>query len=477
MNGRRRMALWGGPLGFVLCWGMLPSGGEVNQAALAGTAWWMLWWWIGGGAPIGATSLLPLALFPLFGVMDIASVAAPFGSKFIWLFLGGFVLALALERHGLHRRFALHLLRRMGGGPRRTLLGFMLATALLSMWISNTATTLMMLPMAMAVLALLEEEGEPMPWGSALVLGVAYAANTGGMATLVGTPPNAALAGVAADRFGIDIGFAEWMQVGLPVSAVVLTAVYLGLVGMHRVPKSAGEGATAEVVRRELAELGAMGTAERRVLVLFVGTALLWMFRRPLNLGLEPLGLALNDTSVAVVAAVACFAIPANRGSAARPSALLEAEDLKRLPWDILLLFGGGLALAKGFELAGWASVLAEGAAGLGWSQWGMLVLVTALGLFATELMSNLALTLLLTPVAGALAAGMGLHPLFFAAPVALASSGAFMLPMATPPNAIVFSSGRFRISDMARVGVVFNLMALVIVLVLWVLLAPEVWR
>ena len=477
MNGRRRMALWGGPLGFVLCWGMLPSGGEVNQAALAGTAWWMLWWWIGGGAPIGATSLLPLALFPLFGVMDIASVAAPFGSKFIWLFLGGFVLALALERHGLHRRFALHLLRRMGGGPRRTLLGFMLATALLSMWISNTATTLMMLPMAMAVLALLEEEGEPMPWGSALVLGVAYAANTGAMATLVGTPPNAALAGVAADRFGIDIGFAEWMQVGLPVSAVVLTAVYLGLVGMHRVPKSAGEGATAEVVRRELAQLGAMGTAERRVLVLFVGTALLWMFRRPLNLGLEPLGLALNDTSVAVVAAVACFAIPANRGSAARPSALLEAEDLKRLPWDILLLFGGGLALAKGFELAGWASVLAEGAAGLGWSEWGMLVLVTALGLFATELMSNLALTLLLTPVAGALAAGMGLHPLFFAAPVALASSGAFMLPMATPPNAIVFSSGRFRISDMARVGVVFNLMALVIVLVLWVLLAPEAWR
>ena len=477
MNGRRRMALWGGPLGFVLCWGMLPSGGEVNQAALAGTAWWMLWWWIGGGAPIGATSLLPLALFPLFGVMDIASVAAPFGSKFIWLFLGGFVLALALERHGLHRRFALHLLRRMGGGPRRTLLGFMLGTALLSMWISNTATTLMMLPMAMAVLALLEEEGEPMPWGSALVLGVAYAANTGGMATLVGTPPNAALAGVAADRFGIDIGFAEWMQVGLPVSAVVLTAVYLGLVGMHRVPKSAGEGATAEVVRRELAQLGAMGTAERRVLVLFVGTALLWMFRRLLNLGLEPLGLALNDTSVAVVAAVACFAIPANRGSASRPLALLEAEDLKRLPWDILLLFGGGLALAKGFELAGWASVLAEGAAGLGWSEWGMLVLVTALGLFATELMSNLALTLLLTPVAGALAAGMGLHPLFFAAPVALASSGAFMLPMATPPNAIVFSSGRFRISDMARVGVVFNLMALVIVLVLWVLLAPEAWR
>lgn len=477
MNGRRRMALWGGPLGFVLCWGMLPSGGEVNQAALAGTAWWMLWWWIGGGAPIGATSLLPLALFPLFGVMDIASVAAPFGSKFIWLFLGGFVLALALERHGLHRRFALHLLRRMGGGPRRTLLGFMLGTALLSMWISNTATTLMMLPMAMAVLALLEEEGEPMPWGSALVLGVAYAANTGGMATLVGTPPNAALAGVAADRFGIDIGFAEWMQVGLPVSAVVLTAVYLGLVGMHRVPKSAGEGATAEVVRRELAQLGAMGTAERRVLVLFVGTALLWMFRRLLNLGLEPLGLVLNDTSVAVVAAVACFAIPANRGSASRPLALLEAEDLKRLPWDILLLFGGGLALAKGFELAGWASVLAEGAAGLGWSEWGMLVLVTALGLFATELMSNLALTLLLTPVAGALAAGMGLHPLFFAAPVALASSGAFMLPMATPPNAIVFSSGRFRISDMARVGVVFNLMALVIVLVLWVLLAPEAWR
>ena len=477
MNARRILALWGGPLGFFICLLALPQGEGVNQAALAGTAWWMLWWWMGGGAPLGATSLLPLALFPLTGVMDIQAVAAPFGSKFIWLFLGGFVLALALERHGLHRRFALHLLRRIGGGPRRTLLGFMLATALLSMWISNTATTLMMLPMVMAVLALLEEGREPLPWGSSLVLGVAYAANTGGMATLVGTPPNAALAGVASDRFGVEIGFAEWMGVGLPIAAVVLTTVYLGLVRLHRLPRGQGQGATARVVQDELAKLGPMGTAERRVMLLFAGTAGLWMFRRPLNLLLDPLGFALNDTSVAVAAGVACFALPAARRREVPAGSLLEAEDLKRLPWDILLLFGGGLALAKGFEAAGWAAVLAEGAAGLGWSQWAMLAAVTALGLFATELMSNLALTLLLTPVAGALAVGMGLHPLFFAAPVALASSGAFMLPMATPPNAIVFSSGRFTMSGMARTGLVFNLLTLVIVLLLWMWLAPLDWR
>ncbi|MAC16681.1 MAG: anion transporter [Flavobacteriales bacterium] len=479
MNVRRAIALWGGPLGFVLCLLLLPTGGEVNQAALAGTAWWMLWWWIGGGAPIGATSLLPIALFPLFGVMGIQEVAVPFGSKFIWLFLGGFVLALALERHGLHRRFALHLLRRIGGGPRRTLLGFMLATALLSMWISNTATTLMMLPMAMAVLALLEEESGPLPWGGALVLGVAYAANTGGMATLVGTPPNAALAGVASDRFGVEIGFAEWMGVGLPISAAVLTAVYFGLVRLHRFPGGKGQGATEAVVHRELGKLGVMGTAERRVMLLFAGTALLWIFRRPLNQILAPLDFALDDTSVAVSAAVACFAVRAPRSGdrEGKEEALLAPEDLKRLPWDILLLFGGGLALAKGFESAGWAALLAEGAAGLGWSQWAMLVAVTGLGLFATELMSNLALTLLLTPVAGALAAGMGLHPLFFAAPVALASSGAFMLPMATPPNAIVFSSGRFRIADMVRTGIVFNVITLAIVLALWMVLAPEAWR
>ena len=478
MTAREAIAFWGGPVGFLLALLLLP-GGEVHQGALAGTALWMLWWWIGGAVPLGPTSLLPLALFPTFGVMDLTATAAPFGSRFIWLFLGGFVLALALERHGLHRRFALHLLHRLGGGPRRTLLGFMLATALLSMWISNTATTLMMLPMATAVLALLEERGVPLKWGPALILGVAYGANTGGMATLVGTPPNAALAGVASDRFGVEIGFVEWMGVGLPVSMVVLFLVYGLLLAVHRLPKGEGSGASQEVVRRERSALPAMGPAEKRVLVLFVGTALLWMFRRPLNAGLAPFGIALNDTSVAVVAAIACFALPDGlaRTMGERAKRLLDPDDLKRLPWDILLLFGGGLALAKGFEAAGWAGLLADGAAGLGWSQGAMLVLVTGIGLFATELMSNLALTLLLTPVAGILAVGMGVHPLYFAAPVALASSGAFMLPMATPPNAIVFSSGRIRMADMARIGLLLNLVTLGAILLLWVWLAPEAWR
>ena len=469
------LAFWGGPVGFALALALLP-GGEVHQGALAGTAWWMLWWWIGGAVPLGPTSLLPLALFPVFGVMDLTATAAPFGSRFIWLFLGGFVLALALERHGLHRRLALHLLAWLGGGPRRTLFGFMLATALLSMWISNTATTLMMLPMATAVLSLLEERQGRLSWGPALILGVAYGANTGGMATLVGTPPNAALAGVASDRFGVEIGFVEWMSVGLPISAVVLLLVYALLVAVHRLPKGGDSGGSQEVVQRELRALPVMGAAEKRVMALFLGTASLWMFRRPLNLWLAQWELALNDTSVAVVAAIACFALPAGgpQGSADR---LLGPQDLGRLPWDILLLFGGGLALAKGFEAAGWAGLLADGAAGLGWSQGAMLVLVTAIGLFATELMSNLALTLLLTPVAGILAIGMGVHPLYFAAPVALASSGAFMLPMATPPNAIVFSSGRIRMAAMARVGLLLNLVTLAAILLLWMELAPTAWR
>lgn len=476
MTARSRLALWGGPAGFALAWLLLPSGGDLNQAALAGTAWWMLWWWIGGAVPIGPTSLLPLALFPAFGVMDLPTAATPFGSKFIWLFLGGFVLALALERHGLHRRFALHLLRRLGGGPRRTVFGFMLATALLSMWISNTATTLMMLPMAVAVLGLLEEQGGPRPWGSALILGVAYGANTGGMATLVGTPPNAALAGVASDRFGVDIGFVEWMQVGVPVSAAVLLAVFGLLVMLHRIPRGEGSQGGGEVVRAELEKLGTMTAAERRVLLLFASTAFLWMLRRPLNALLVETGFQFNDTSVAVAAAIACFACPAS-AEGRSGERLLAADDLRSLPWDILLLFGGGLALAKGFEMAGWAAVLADHAAGLGWAPAAMLILVTAMGLFATELMSNLALTLLLTPVAGALAIGMGVHPLYFAAPVALASSGAFMLPMATPPNAIVFSSGRIRMADMARIGLVLNLATLAIVLLLWWQLAPGEWQ
>jgi len=477
MNFRDQVAFWGGPIGFLLAFLLLPSGGELSEAALAGTAWWMLWWWIGGAVPLGPTSLLPIALFPVFGVMDIQSVAEPFGSRFIWLFLGGFVLALALERHGLHRRFALHLLHRLGGGPRRTLFGFMLATALMSMWISNTATTLMMLPMALAVLALLEEQNGPLSWGNALVLGVAYGANTGGMATLVGTPPNAALAGVASARFGVDIGFVEWMAVGLPVSIVVLISVFFWMVVVYKLPKGKGEEATRLVVQTERAKLGQMSPGEHRVMWLFLGTASLWILRRPLNLLLEGWGFQLNDTSVAITAAVLCFALPSGgRKESGRSGPLLAKEDLRKLPWEILLLFGGGLALARGFEMAGWASAMADGAAGLGWSAGAMLILVTAIGLFATELMSNLALTLLLTPVAGALAVGMGVHPLYFAAPVALASSGAFMLPMATPPNAIVFSSGRIRMADMARIGVVLNVTTLVIILLLWRTLAPEAW-
>ncbi len=483
------MALWGGPVGFVTAMLLLPTGGEVNGAALAGTAWWMLWWWLSGAVSIGATSLLPLALFPTFGVLELSATAAPFGSRFIWLFLGGFVLALALERHGLHRRFALHLLGSLGGGPRRTLFGFMLATALLSMWISNTATTLMMLPMATAVLGLLEERGEAIRWGRALILGIAYAANVGGMATLVGTPPNAALAGVASDRFGLDIGFTEWLAVGLPVSVILLLTVFALLVGLHKVPRG-GSGGAAEVIATERSGLGPMSKAEKRVLVLFVGTAGLWMLRVPLNLLLDGI-FQFNDTSIAVAAAVACFAVSAGSSpgaysaqgeqvNTAQPTEtaprLLGRGDLGKLPWDILLLFGGGLALAKGFEAAGWAGTMADAAAGWGWPILAMLAMVTVMGLFATELMSNLALTLLLTPVVGALAIGMGMHPLYFAVPVTLASSCAFMLPMATPPNAIVFASGRIEMAAMARTGIVLNVVACAIILAMWWAFAPAGW-
>ena len=373
MKWRALLALWGGPVGFLCALLFIPSGEWGHDAALAGTAWWMLWWWLGGAVPIGPTSLLPLVLFPTMGVLDLGEAAAPFGSRFIWLFLGGFVLALALERHGLHRRFALQLLGRLGGGPRRTLLGFMLATALLSMWISNTATTLMMLPMATAVLGLLSEKQQSIPWGGALILGIAYGANAGGIATLVGTPPNAALAGVAMDRFGVDIGFAEWLSIGLPMSAVLLVTVFLLLVLLHKVPAGSG-GETQAVVERERRALGPMSVAEKRVMFLFVSTAALWMLRSPLNMLLGD-GLQLNDTSTAVAAAVACFAVSAGRPTTEEPGTrrhmaprLLAAGDLARLPWDILLLFGGGLALAKGFEAAGWAGTLAAEAAGWGWS-------------------------------------------------------------------------------------------------------------
>ena len=428
-------------------------GAPEDMVAVLAAAAWMLVWWVAEAVPLGVTSVLPLVVFPLLGVTDVATAAAPYGSKFVFLFMGGFLIALALERWHLHRRFALNILVAAGGRPRRLLAGFMLATASLSMWISNTATTLMMLPIALSVLSKIQLDRHSR-FPVALLLGTAYAANLGGIATLVGTPPNVAMAGLVEEHVGQTVPFLEWMVMALPFSAVMLGLVYVLLTRvLCRVSADPLDGGVQEL-KDELASLGAWSLAEKRVAVVFGATALCWVARRWL---VAQWGLPLNDTTIAMAAGAMLFVIPSGRPE----EALLSWRDTQRLPWDILLLFGGGLTLAGQLSEAGVLVAVADGVSALPHMSGPLLVAGFVLvSLFLTEVMSNLALTVVMVPVVAQVAVAWDMDPLLLVVPVTMASSCAFMLPMATPPNAIVFGSGRLRMFTMVRVGVVLNMVA-----------------
>ena len=415
----------------------------------------MLVWWVAEAVPLGVTSVLPVVLFPVLGVTDVASAAAPYGSKYVFLFLGGFLIALALEQWNLHRRFALRILVAAGGNPRRLLGGFMIATAGLSMWISNTATTLMMLPIALSVLSKINLQHHPR-FPMALLLGTAYAANLGGIATLMGTPPNVAMAGLVEEHIGVTVPLLEWTLMALPFSVVMLLLVHVLLTRvLCPVGKAELQGGVVKL-RQELDALGAWTPAEKRVAWIFGSTALLWVCRRFIVVNT---GMALDDTAVAMAAGVMLFLIPSGEPQSART--LLVWEDTRRLPWDILLLFGGGLTLAGQLSEAGVLVAVADGLSALPSMSPPVLVAGFILAsLFLTEIMSNLALTVVMVPVVAQVAVSWGMDPLLLVVPVTMASSCAFMLPMATPPNAIVFGSGQLSMSNMVRVGLVLNVVA-----------------
>lgn len=444
-----------GPAAALLAWAVCSAAGlPEDMVRVLAAAVWMLVWWVAEAVPLGVTSVLPLALFPLLGVADIADTSAPYGSKFVFLFMGGFLIALALERWNLHRRFALNILVAAGGRPRRLLAGFMVATAALSMWISNTATTLMMLPIALSVVAKINIDEHPR-FPIALLLGTAYAANLGGIATLVGTPPNVAMAGLLEEHVGITMPFLEWTAMALPFSLLMLVLVYLLLTRVlchvSPVPLKAG----VQELRDELRALGTLRASEKRVAWVFGLTAAMWAGRRWL---VDGMGWPLNDTTIAMAAGVLLFVIPS--GDATR-TALLSWEDTRRLPWDILLLFGGGLTLAGQLADAGVLSAVADALASIpALSPTWLILGFVLLALFLTEVMSNLALTVVMVPVVAHVATTWGMNPLQLVVPVTMASSCAFMLPMATPPNAIVFGSGQLRMAAMVRVGVVLNVVA-----------------
>lgn len=458
--------LLAGPLVFLLMMLASPADFTTDQWKVMAVAAFMLIWWLTEAVPIAVTALLPIVLLPSLGVLTLKDTTAQYGSDIVYLFLGGFMIALALEKWQLHRRIALGIVKLTGTEANRIILGFMLATALLSMWISNTACAVMMLPMALSVTRLVQDPALECDdrgrryFSISLLLGIAYAANAGGIGTLIGTPPNLVMAGYLRDQMGIDVSFLDWMKVGLPFSLALLGATYLMLTRLmfpNRLGVIKGAG---ELIDREYKELGPLGEPEVRVLAVFVFTALLWIFRSWLD-SILPF-MALNDTGIAIAATVVLFVIPSRKGSAKK---LLDWEDSRGLPWGILLLFGGGLSLAAALQAVGLIKLIGDGITGLGIEgTFGLMMAMTVVALFLTEVMSNVALTTVFVPVAAAIGVGMGASPLYFAVPVTIASSCAYMLPMATPPNAIVFASGQLKISDMARAGFVLNLIAALLI-------------
>ena len=470
MRSYKLIALAVGPLLFgAISTTLSIEGLDENAVRVMAVAAWLVVWWMTEAVPLPVTALLPLVLFPLLNIFTISEAAAPYASPIVFLFMGGFLIALAMERRHLHRRIALNLIRLTGTDANGIILGFMLATAFLSMWISNTATAVMMLPIALSVVELLKEqsaEGDSVGYrrfALGLMLCIAYSANIGGTTTIIGTPPNVVLVGYMQEFYQQEVTFGRWLLIGVPVCFLLLTATYWMVTRVlfpHRLGTLAGSDT---LIADKLRALGAMSRAEQLVALVFGLTAFGWVFQSTLNEWLG--GPYLDNTIVAMAGGILMFIVPARLRE---PEFLLDWESTTRLPWGILLLFGGGLCLAKGMETTGIVQWVGDRIAGdSGMALWWLILLLTAFMLFMTEIMSNVALVVIFVPVVFGIADGLGIEPLYLAVPVTLASSCAFMMPVSTPPNAVVFSSGYIRIGEMARAGLLLNLLSVVVLVVL----------
>jgi sodium-dependent dicarboxylate transporter 2/3/5 len=433
-------------------------------------------WWTTEAVPIAVTALLPVVVFPLLGLADPSELATAYGNNMLFLVLGGFIVAFAMQRWNLHRRIALNVLQLVGGNGRSLVGGFMLASGLISMWVMNTSTTMMLLPIAVSVILVIHKTVGDLDakarddFQFALLLGVAYGSSIGGMATLIGTVPNALLVAFMKETYGTEIDFARWMLVGLPIAAAMLPLAWLALTrGVFKVNfRTSAEGLGE--LRRMRDELGEIKTAEKRVAIIFFCMALCWI-TRPLLVNLP--GLAnLSDAGIAMAGALALFLVPSGERS---DPLLIRWKYAEQLPWGVLLLFGGGLALAGAVSrtgLAEWLGVSLQAVGDL--PILGMVVLATALIIFLPELTSNIGTTATFLPVVGAVAIEAGIDPIVLTVPVTFAASCAFMLPVATPPNAIVFGSGLLTIPKMAKAGFALNLIGIVIVTIAATTLAPR---
>ncbi|MBN1830942.1 MAG: SLC13/DASS family transporter [Deltaproteobacteria bacterium] len=445
---------------------------HVVVTRTAAVAILMAVWWITEAIPIPATALLPVALFPIFGIMTGKDVAATYFNNIIFLFIGGFLMALAMQKWNLHRRIALRIIVLVGTGPFRIILGFMVATAFLSMWISNTATTMMMVPIAMAVIYKLGESFGQKKTGfpAALMLGIAYSASIGGVATLIGTPPNLSFTRIFAIYFpeAPEITFASWFAFGFPLSIFFLLIAWLLLTALF-VRRTSVHSTDSPLFRQELRGMGRMTYEQKWVLILFMLMALLWLFRKDIDIGiftlpgwsgLMPAPQCVDDGTVAILISLLLFVIPSRAEPGDR---LIEWTTASRLHWGVILLFGGGFALAAGFKESGLSLWVAKQLTGLSNVTPVLLVASTCTLLtFLTELTSNTATTEMILPLLGSLAVSIRVNPLLLMIPATLSASCAFMLPVATPPNAIVFGSGEVRMADMIKAGIVLNFIGII---------------
>lgn len=474
----KKIGLLLGPALFILTRYALHLDGLSDQgnAVLACTLW-VATWWITEAMPIAATSLLPIILFPLSGALPLDDTTTSFGHRYIFLYLGGFILALSIEKWNLHKRIALNIINLIGADVRKIILGFMIATAFLSMWISNTATAVMMLPIGIAIVKQMKDlkstpEDENLIFGKALMLSIAFSASIGGMATLIGSPPNLVFAGIVQKLYGTEISFLDWFMIGLPISVVLLAIswVYLTRVAFKFQQVEFEEGQIE--IKRQLSGLGKMSYEEKIVLSVFILTGFAWISRSFfLNIFIPNL----DDSIIALIAGVCLFLF--NSSSPDNTEKIMHWEDAVKLPWGILLLFGSGLAIAAGFQASGLATFIAEKMVHLnGYSIFIILLVVIAAVNFLTEITSNLATIAMLLPILAPTAVVLDVHPFLLMVGATLAASCAFMLPVATPPNAVVFGSNYLKISDMVRVGILMNVISIIIIMIMVYFILPFLW-
>lgn len=457
----------------------IPISAELSAEAqkVLAIAFLMALWWITEALPIPSTALIPLILFPLLKVLPAAKTAVSYADKNIFLFMGGFFIAMTMQKWNLHKRIALYIIFLIGGAKRQIILGFMIASALLSMWISNTATTMMMLPIALAVSLHFEDKTQKNDnFSIALMLGIAYAASVGGVGTLIGTPPNLVFASQLKLLFPEkpDVEFLQWLKIGLPFVLIFLPIIWVILTFLVYPVKNTGITSEKDSIRLQLKDLGAISKGERYTLVIFIITALLWIFRADISMGKVTipgweslLGVKgyVHDSTVAIFSAILLFSIPVNLKEGVF---LLDWDWAKRIPWGILILFGGGIALAEGFRITGLARWIGSGLEFFGSLPQPLVILIISLMMtFLTELTSNTATSVIFMPIMAAAAIGLSAPPELFMIPAVISASCAFMLPVATPPNAIVFGSGFLRVPQMAKAGIILNLVGAVLITLL----------